>query len=154
MFNEKATMFLLHLFDFRVSFIKTIQPAGLTASGLSLLPEALWESSLPTFLPPSPPSRFYSRLSWASQRSKGPNSPASQDHPMIPGFTPQLPVPSTQHCHPSGQHLLLLGHLQEPLILLSSAVHDSEGSFPPSGFWKHAGQISIVSNEPGSVTGA
>ena len=40
MFNEKATVFLLHLFDFRVSFIKTVQPAGLTASGFSLLPAA------------------------------------------------------------------------------------------------------------------
>lgn len=47
MFNEKAAVFLLYLFDFRVSFIKTIQAVGLTASGLPLLPAALWVSCQP-----------------------------------------------------------------------------------------------------------
>lgn len=62
MFNEKATMFLLRLFDFRVSFKETIQPAGLTASGLSLLPVAQWVSSHPISLPPSPPAGSFPDL--------------------------------------------------------------------------------------------
>ena len=97
-FNEKATVFLLHLFDFRVSFINTIRPAGLTASGLSLLPAVLWVSSLPTFLPPSPSRRVHSRLSWASKRSKACTFPPWQPSgswvcPMAP--SPQRPAPST-----------------------------------------------------------
>lgn len=47
LFNEKAALFLLYLFDFRVLSIKTIQAVGLTASGLPLLPEALWVSCQP-----------------------------------------------------------------------------------------------------------
>lgn len=66
MVNEKATVFLLRLFDFRVSFIKTIQPAGLTASGLPLLPEALWVSCQPhrSSSLPLPPAGSFPHLPW------------------------------------------------------------------------------------------
>lgn len=129
MFNEKATVFLLHLFDFRVSFIKTIQPAGLTASGLSLLPAALWVSPLPTLLPPSPHSRFPSRPTRASWRGEGLH--LVQDSPVAPGFV-RTPLPSTT----SG-----LTACKSLSNLLPSVVHDPEGSFSPQGFWKAVGQL-------------
>lgn len=147
MFNEKATMFLSHLFDFRVSFIKTIQPAGLTASGLSLLPVALRVSSLPTCLLPLP---FQTFLGLTEKQR-----PAQSCHPGqagVPGLGPQLPPASTPHGHPAAS----ISPCHPPATAASIAfliVHHSEDSLPP-GAWKHAGPIRVVSNEPEGVTGA
>lgn len=133
MFNEKATMFLLRLFDFRVSFKETIQPAGLTASELSLLPVAQWVSSHPTSLPPSPPAGSFPDLPGPPREVRAcaqfPQARTLQRlwiclqsrlSPAPPSFWPaSYPLP---------------GHPQEPLRLLAPDVHDLEGSFPSGGF--------------------
>ena len=134
MFNEKATVSLLHLFDFRVSFIKTVQPAGLTASGFSLLPAAPWERLLRASLPPSLPSRLLSRHSWASWGGpRAAHSPPGQDCPVAPGLVPSsAPLPSTT------SRLATCKSLSSPL---PSVAHDPEASFPPRGFQKPVGAV-------------
>lgn len=94
MFDEKATVFLLHLFDFRVSFIKTIRPAGLTASGLSPLPAGLWASCWPlsTLALLLSPEGACPGL-WAACRSTGPAISQTQ---RLMNMAPWLWSP--QHC--------------------------------------------------------
>lgn len=127
MFNEKATVFLLHLFDFRVSFIKTVQPAGLTASGFSLLPAAPWEPPLPSYLPSSLPSRFPSRHSQASwEAPRAAHSPPGQASPVAPGLVPSSPpLPSTTSRRATCKSLS---------SLLPTVAHDPEASFPYEAF--------------------
>lgn len=99
MFNEKATVFLLHLFDFRVSFIKTVQPAGLT-TGFLFSRQLLLGAPLPPFLPSSLPCRFLPDIPGLMGRSRAATQPTMPGLPCGSGLNPLLassspPLPST-----------------------------------------------------------
>lgn len=147
MFNEKATVFLLHLFDFRVSFIKTVQPAGLTASGFSLLPAAPWEPPLPLTFPPLCPAGSLPDIHRPHGERQGLHTAHQARLPLwlLDSSPPRPLCPAPPLDGPPARASLVCFPQLRMIQKLPSPTRLSEAS---------RGHFGVLSNKSGNVTGA